>query len=260
LEAGNKVTQETRGWDEFKGSTFSQRIKEGSADYRYFPEPDLPPMRFSQEQIEEIRTKLPELPAQRRLRLNKQYGLTDSQIEIFTLARNFGNYFENVASELDSWDNFEHLQKPDAEHQVKLYNLAANYLITEFPPLFNMSGLEIDDLEGLKITPAAFGELIVRIFHQELSSTGAKMVLKEMFETGLTPGEVIKNKDLGQVSDTTLLSGAVDAVIAKNPKAVEDYKKGKIESIKFLTGQVMGMTGGKANPQVVGQLLEQKLK
>jgi aspartyl-tRNA(Asn)/glutamyl-tRNA(Gln) amidotransferase subunit B len=123
-----------------------------------------------------------------------------------------------------------------------------------------MTGMEINEIEGIKITPEGFGELIVRIFHNEISSTGAKMVLKEMFETGLTPGEIIKTKDLAQVSDTGELDKFVAEVIAKNDKAVEDYKKGKIEVLKFLTGQVMALTRGKANPQVVSQLLEQKLK
>lgn len=260
LENGKKVVQETRGWDENKGKTFSQRIKEGSADYRYFPEPDLPPMRFSKNEIGEMRLGLPELPAGRRKRFKEQSGLSDAQIEIFTLARHLGNYFEKVASELDSWDNFKHLQKPGAEHQQKLHTLAANYLITEFPPLFQMSGMEIDDIEGIKITPAAFGDLIVRILHRELSSTGAKAVLKGMFETGLTPGEIMKERGLEQVSDVSELAKVVDKAIAKNPKAAEDYKRGKIESLKYLVGQIMAATHGRANPQVVGQILEDKLK
>lgn len=259
LEDGKKVVQETRGWDENKGQTFSQRVKEGSADYRYFPEPDLPPMRFSREMVDETKSTLPELPQQRRKRLSEQYSLNNSQIEIFTIAKNLGNFFEKVASELDSWDNFKHLDRPGGEHKNKLYALAANYLITEFPPLFQAKGLEIDDLEGIKITPAAFGELVVRIFHNELSSTGAKVVLKEMFETGLTPGQIMEQKDLGQVSDTVELQKITEVVIAKNTKAVEDYKKGKKESLKFLVGQVMAHSKGKANPEVARELLEKLL-
>ncbi len=260
LDSGGKVIQETRGWDDNRDKTFSQRIKEGSADYRYFPEPDLPPLRFSQKQIEETRLGLPELPGQRRDRFKKDYGLNIAQIEIFTVAKNLGNYFENVASELDSWDKFAHLKKPDAEHQLKLYNLAANYLITEFPPLFNMTGLEINELAGIKITPAGLGELVVRIFHNEISSTGAKIVLREMFETGLTPGEIIQNKNLGQVSDTAELQKAVEAIIANNSKAVGDYRQGKTEVLKYLVGQVMAMSKGKANPKIVQELLEKTLQ
>jgi aspartyl-tRNA(Asn)/glutamyl-tRNA(Gln) amidotransferase subunit B len=250
LEKGGVIKQETRGWDENKGETFSQRTKEGSADYRYFPEPDLPPMVFTEEQIENYRTSLPELPAQRRKRFKEEFGLNDSQIEIFTVAKHFGDYYENVVSELDQTEG--DLQK--------LHSLAANYIITEFPPLFNMTGLEIDDMEALKITPEAFAELIVMIFREKLSSTGAKIVLKEMAETGLHPEQIVKEKNLSQTSDIEEIGRAIDEVVAKNPKAVEDYKKGKIETIKFLTGQVMALTRGKANPQIVSQLLEQKLK
>ncbi|MEX1064042.1 MAG: Asp-tRNA(Asn)/Glu-tRNA(Gln) amidotransferase subunit GatB [Candidatus Paceibacterota bacterium] len=268
LEDGKKVVQETRGWDDKKEQTFSQRIKEGSADYRYFPEPDLPPMRFSRDETEEIRLGLPELPTQRRERFKKQYGLTDPQVQVFTIAKHLGDYYEKVASELDVAANIEHRSQDMKEEDVanedhmpgKLHSLAANYIITEFPPLLNMKGTEIDDIEGLRIEPEAFAELMVMLFHNRLSSTGGKAVLKKMAETGLHPEQIVRDLNMGQVSDTSELEKFVDEAIAKNPKAVEDYKKGKLESIKFLTGQVMAQTRGKANPQVVGQLLEQKLK
>ena len=299
LERGEKIIQETRGWDENKqetrplsisssisvyrapieveqghysyktyqfsseavvGITFSQRIKEDSADYRYFPEPDLPPMKFSKDEAEELRLGLPELPAQRRERFKKEYGLTDAQIEIFTIAKNFGNYYENVASELDSWDKLGHLERPGAEHQQKLYALAANYMITEFPPLLNMQGMEINELEGIKITPEAFAELMVMIFHEELSSTNAKLVLKEMAETGLHPSQIVKEKNLGQTSDIEEIGRAADEVIAKNLKAVEDYRRGKAEVLKYLIGRVMKETKGRANPEVINKLLLDKLE
>ena len=181
LEAGNKIIQETRGWDENKQKTFSQRLKEGSADYRYFPEPDLPPLIFNKNEIEEIRLGLPELPAQRRVRF-KTYGLTDAQIEVFTIAKHLGDYYEKVASELDIAAKDEHFAKGLEEEEpmgerhlpTKLHALSANYIITEFPPLFQMQGLEIDEIEGIKIDPEAFAELMVMIFHEKLSSTGVK--------------------------------------------------------------------------------------
>ncbi len=266
LEKGEKIIQETRGWDENKDATFSQRTKEGSADYRYFPEPDLPPMKFSKDEVEELRLGLPELPAQRKERFKKQYGLTNAQVEIFTIAKNFGDYYESVASELDAASMVTHLQKgykdiPPAEKHLpaKLHALAANYMITEFPPLLNMQGMEINELEGIKITPESFAELMVMIFHEELSSTNAKLVLKEIAETGLHPSQIVKEKNLGQTSDIEEIGRAADEIVTKNPKAVEDYKKGKVETIKFLTGQVMALTRGKANPQIVSQLLKQKL-
>lgn len=267
LSEGKTPVQETRGWDEDKQKTFSQRLKEGSADYRYFPEPDLPPLRFGKNEIEEIRLGLPELPAQRRTRF-KKYGLTDAQIEVFTIAKHLGDYYERVASELDIAAKDEHAAKglrddfPTGESHLpaKLHTLSANYIITEFPPLFQMQGLEIDEIEGIKIDPEAFAELMVMIFHEKLSSTGAKTVLKKMAETGLHPDQIVKEYNLGQVSETGELEMAVDKVIEKNIKAVEDYKKGKVETLKYLVGQVMAATRGKANPQVVAKILENKLK
>ncbi len=266
LDAGEKVAQETRGWDDSKKATVSQRSKEEAHDYRYFPEPDLPPLKFTSTQIETIRDGLSELPSQRRARF-ALYGLTDAQIEIFTVARHLGDYYEHVATELNSSAKDFHVKKglkgefPSEPHLGRrLHELSANYIITEFPSLMNVQGLEIDDLEGFKISPEAFAELMVLIFHKELSSTGAKAVLKEMAETGLHPEQIMKEKDLGQMSDAGTLELAVDETIAENPQAVEDYKKGKEASLKFLIGMVMRRSKGKANPQMVEEILNKKLK
>ncbi len=229
LERGEKIVQETRGWDDTNNTTYSQRIKEGSADYRYFPEPDLPPMRFTSEHVETIRATLPELPQQRRVRFKLEYGLTDAQIEIFTVTKEFGDFFEEVASELG---------------EPKLYALAANYIVTEQPS---------------KISPENFAELIGKLGRKELSSTAAKIVLDEMAVSGRDPDEIMKEKDLGQISDAGDLVNAVDDVIMANPKPVEDYKKGKVEVLKFLVGKVMAATKGRANPEVVLELLKSKL-
>lgn len=229
IEKGEKIIQETRGWDDIKEITVSQRTKEGSADYRYFPEPDLPPMHFTDKHVEEIRATLPELPQQRRVRFKLEYGLNDAQIEIFTVTKEFGDFFEEVASELGN---------------PKLYTLAANYIVTEQPS---------------KISPENFAELITKISKKELSSTAAKIVMDEMAISGRDPDEIMKEKDLGQISDAGDLSDAVDDVIAANQKAVEDYKKGKQESLKFLIGKVMGATKGKGNPEVIMEILKQKL-
>jgi len=216
-------------------------------------------MRFDDAKVQSLRIKLPELPSQRRKRFYQQYGLTDSQVTLFTMARHLGDYFEQTISEMDSWDNLEHLQRPEAEHKHKLHTLAANYIITEFPPLFKMKGMEIDDLEGLNIKQSSFADLVVRIFHKELSSSAAKTVLKEMAETGEKPDNIIRSKDLGQVSDTGKLESVVDTVIENNPKPVEDYKAGKEASLMFLVGQVMAATKGKANPQIVKEIFIKKL-
>ena len=263
LEEGKEIKQETRGWDEAGQKTFSQRSKEEAHDYRYFPEPDLPVLNFNEKYLEDVRYLMPELPEQRKMRFKKGYGLNDAQVEIFTIAKHLGDYYERVASELDVAAKIVHQgqnEKTESHLPAKLHALSANYIITEFPALMNAKGFEIDDITGFKITPEAFAELMVLIFHEKLSSTGAKAVLKEMAEIGLHPEQIMKEKNLGQVSDTGELQKAVEEVISKNPKAVEDYKKGKTESLKFLVGQVMVMTKGKANPQIATDLLTKVLK
>lgn len=266
LDGGEKVKQETRGWDEDKGKTFSQRVKEGSADYRYFPEPDLPPLRFPPTITDNIEAVLPELPQARRERFKKDYGLNDPQVEVFTAAKRLGDYYEKVATELDAAARVEHISKglkgndPEEKHlPVRLHALAANYIITEFPPLLGMRGVEIDEIEGIKIEPEAFAELMVMIFHEELSSTNAKLVLKEMAETGLHPAEIIEKRDLSQVSDIGFLQIAAQDIVLKNVKAVEDYRSGKTEVLKFLVGQMMRETKGKANPELAQKILEKLL-
>jgi len=266
LEAGEKIIQETRGWDENKKETISQRVKEEANDYRYFPEPDLPPVHMTEEWMDLIRAMMTELPSQRRLRF-KDYGLNDQQIEVFTVSRHLGDYYEHVATELNSSAQDYHHKKglkgtfsSESGISDKLHSISANYIITEFPPLLGLRGLELDDIAGLKISPESFAELMVLIFHKEISSTGAKVALKEMAETGLHPEQIVKDKDLGQVSD----SGELEAIISKtleiNTKAVEDYKAGKEASLKFLIGMVMRESKGKADPQAVEEIIKNKLK
>lgn len=258
LEEDKKVVQETRGWDEPGQKTFSQRLKESAHDYRYFPEPDLPVLNFGERYLGAIRETMPELPEQRRQRFKEQYGLNDSQVEIFVIAKHLGDYYEKVASELDEAASELHRDqdvKTEGHLSGKLHTLAANYMITEFPPLMNVQGLEIDDLAGFKIEPEAFAELMVMIYHQKLSSTAAKVVLKTMAETGLHPEHIAKEKNLRQISDSGELQKIVQEVIAENPGPAGDYKKGKIEALQFLVGKVMAKTKGKANPQIVREIL-----
>lgn len=260
LESGKKVIQETRGWDEMKQKTFSQRTKEEAQDYRYFPEPDLPPIDTKDLDLSEIKARLVELPSQRRERFKKLYNLPEHDVEVFTANKQLGDYFEKAVSELKSWDKLSHLKKPSKEHDEKLIKLAANYLITELSKLLYERGTGVEEMEHIKITPENFAEFIVRIYHQEVSSSGAQVLLKEMFETGEDPSVIIEKKDLAQVSDMEELTMAAKEVIAENQKTVEDYKKGKKESLQFLVGQVMKKTKGKANPQVARDILERELK
>lgn len=256
LNTGEKIIQETRGWDENKKQTFSQRIKEGSADYRYFPEPDLPPLRLVDAELD---VTLPELPQQRRDRFTKEYGLPEKDIEIFVTNKMLGDYFEKVTSELESWEKLGHIEKPtDLDHK-KLSKLASNYLITELQKIYRERNLDFD-VDGINITPENFAEFIFRTHNGEVSSSGAQSLLKEMFETGKDPSDIIKEKDLGQVSDSEALTQAIGEVISENKKSVEDYKRGNENAIQFLVGQMMKKTKGKANPQIARELLEKALK
>ena len=266
LEAGEKIIQETRGWDENKKETISQRVKEEANDYRYFPEPDLPPVHITEEWMDLIKAMLVELPLQRRLRF-RSYGLNDQQIEVFTISRHLGDYYEHVATELNSSAQDYHHRKglkgvfpSEPGISGKLHSLSANYIITEFPPLLGLRDLGLDDIVGLKISPESFSELMVLVFHKEISSTGAKIVLKEMAETGLHPEQIVKDKDLGQVSDSGELEVMISKTLETNTKAVEDYKAGKEASLKFLIGMVMRESKGKADPQAVEEIIKNKLK
>lgn len=255
LENGDRIKQETRGWSEDKGETISQRIKEGSHDYRYFPEPDLPPLKITHAEIEKITSQIPELPNQRRNRFKKQYSLPGNYIEIFTANKSLGDYYEHVASELDLAAKDFHLKQglqgeyANEPHIAgKLHSISANYIITEFSALTNL------------ISPEACAELMVLIFHNQLSSTAAKTVLKEMTKTGLHPEQIIKEKDLFQIQDESELKKAAQKIVSKNQKAASDYKDGKEASLQFLVGQVMKETRGRANPEIIADILKSLLK
>jgi|SRR3989338_515831 len=237
LEEGGEVAKETRGWDENKKETFNQRSKEEAHDYRYFPEPDLPPLHFEDSDIEAIRKSLPELPQQRFETLKNKYDISDAYVSILVANRPLAKYFEDVVKSFNSKD---------------LYKLAANYLITE------LQKHDID-LEETHVLSGQFADLILRISKKEISSSAAQTVIDEMVKTGSSPEQIIKEKNLGQVSDSGALDLVVEAVILANPKPVEDYKKGKEASLKFLIGMAMRESKGKGNPQVLEEIIRRKL-
>lgn len=249
LEGGGVVVHETRGWNDAKQETFSQRIKETSDDYRYFPEPDLPPMTFSADKIEKLGDMIPELPTAKKERLKKEYGIPDTSTEILVGFKNLGDFFECAASELKAWFKAGKI-KTDLD---KIIKLSANYIITEFPKFIPTTG-------EIKITPENFAELIYLTFIGEISSSSAQEVLKEMFVSGGDPSQIIESKDLKQVSDEKGLELAAEKTIKNNPQAVEDYNKGKETALQFLVGQIMRETKGKANPKVAASLIHKILK
>lgn len=256
LNEGEKIVQETRGWDDNLGESFSQRKKENSDDYRYFPEPDILPLKYPDEYIENIERRIGELPQQKNLRFIEQFGLMPENARIIVSDKDMACYFEQVCSELENWMH-EEGHKFDEKGKTKLYRLAANYLMTEIQK--HLASLD-DGIKGIKITPENFAELIKIVYEGEINSSTAQTVLAEMFENGGDPSQIIEEKNLGQTSDEGELSGIVDKVIANNPKSIEDYKAGKDNAIKFLMGQIMKETQGKANPQMVMGILKEKLK
>jgi len=248
LKSGKKVIQETRGWDDIKGVTVSQREKEFAHDYRYFPEPDLPPLSHAKEFIDEIKAEAPELPQERRERFKKEYNLEEKIIEVFAQNKDLGDYFEKAISELPP-----NLSK---ENLSKLIRLASNYLITDLQGL--LKGVQVSG-EDFLITPKNFAKFITLIYEGKISSKMAKILLGEMFKTGADPLHIIKEKELIQITDTAEIEKIIKEVILKNPKVVEDYKSGKETAIQYLIGQVMAKTQGKASPELVKEILTKLL-
>ncbi|MEK7114158.1 MAG: Asp-tRNA(Asn)/Glu-tRNA(Gln) amidotransferase subunit GatB [Patescibacteria group bacterium] len=235
IKAGERVVQETRGWDEAKQETFHQRFKEGSADYRYFPEPDLPKLflsEISEFSPEAIRTSLPELPWERRARYTK-FGLKAEDVECIIASVARGVFFDAVVKELDGG------------HEPVV--LAANYFISD------LAG------ESGNATPASFAKLIRMFAAHNLSSRGAKDTLLIMVEKGGDPDVIAKEQGLIQVHDVTALGEAVDKVIAAEAKAVGEYKSGKQAALQYLIGKAMKESRGAGNPESFKKLLIEKL-
>jgi len=255
LESGKEVIQETRGWDDNKAQTFSQRLKEGEEDYRYFPEPDLPPLSITSKMIEEIRAKIPELPHQKRLRLIKEYNLKRNEVEVFVNQRDLAEFFERTVSEAKEWVSQK--KKKVAEH--KIIRVAVNYILSDLQGLLQKKGLKISSAD-FKITAENFGEFVSLILEDKISSKIAKKVLEEMFESGKDPSLIIEEKNLFLLSDEKDLEEAAKKVIRENEKAVQDYKAGKTESIQFLIGKLMKETQGRAEPNLARQVLTKILR
>jgi len=252
LEDGEKVVQETRGWDSVKNVTVSQRKKESAHDYRYFPEPDIPPMEFSAGYVEQLKLKLPELPDAKEKRFAQQYGLREDDIAVLTAQQDLAEYFENIITELQE-KIVSHEIKASQEKATKL---AVNYIISELRKHLAENNHDVRDL---KISPENYAELIGIVADGKINSSAAQIVLKEMYHTGGDPSQIIEEKNLAQMEDAGELESAVEKVLADNQKSVEDFKAGKENALKFLMGQVMKQTGGKANPQVVLEILKKKI-
>ena len=251
LDSGEKVIQETRGWDENKQKTFSQRIKEESKDYRYFPEPDLPPLNNLTKISSKLSFGLPELPQPKRKRFEEEYKLPIDDINILVNNKSLADYFEQVISELNTW-----LKIKSIDDKQPLIKLTVNYLLTELQKLLLSTKTKIVDC---KISSENFAEFITLIHQKEISSSAAQSVLKEMFETSADPSHIIETKNLKQVNDEESLTEIVKQVIKDNPKPVDDLKSGKENALQFLVGKVMGSSKGQANPEVVREILKKEI-
>ena len=238
LDDGGKIIQETRTWNPEKGITQSMRSKEDAHDYRYMPEPDLPPIVTTDEEIEAFRRSLPELPDERRARLIKN-GLNEYDAGIITSSRAMAEYFDAVV---------------DFGADLKA---AANWIMGDLSKNLNSDGLTI---ENSPVDAKRLAEMIKLIANGTISGKIAKKVFAEMWISPDSPEKIVKDKGLVQITDTSAIEGVIDEVIAKNPKAVEEYRGGKKKAIGALVGQVMKLTKGKANPQIVNKLLENKLE
>jgi aspartyl-tRNA(Asn)/glutamyl-tRNA(Gln) amidotransferase subunit B len=245
LDEGKTPAKETRGWVDDKGITVSQRSKEESQDYRYFPEPDLPVMHFAKDWLEELRRKLPEMPKVRKTRFMEEYGLNEKDAQILVSYKELSEYFEQVMSELAEW----------TKSTDKKGNSVVSWILG--PYLANLNANNLTP-ETAKVTAENFAELIKLIGEGKVSNLAAKDVFVKMFETGEDPSNILDQLGLQQVSDEGVILEAVKKVIAANPKAVEDVKANP-KSMGFLVGQTMKELKGKGNPQIINNLIKKEL-
>jgi aspartyl-tRNA(Asn)/glutamyl-tRNA(Gln) amidotransferase subunit B len=238
LESGGRVVQQTLLWDAANGKVTPMRSKEQAHDYRYFPEPDLVPLRVAEQWREEIRASLPELPMARRNRFVEQYGLPKYDAEVLTDEQAVADYFDAVAG------------------LVKDAKLASNWVMGEVLRILKEQKIAITQFA---VTPTAFAELLNLISNATISAKIAKEVFEDMLASGKSAKAIVAEKGLVQVSDTSVIEKAVDEIIAAYPKEVERYRSGEEKVFGFLVGQLMKATRGKANPKVANEILRKKL-
>ncbi|MBI2122478.1 MAG: Asp-tRNA(Asn)/Glu-tRNA(Gln) amidotransferase subunit GatB [Candidatus Sungbacteria bacterium] len=251
LDGGGKIVQETRGWNESRNESFSQRSKEEAHDYRYFPEPDLPPLKISRDWVDKLQARIPELPAEKIGRFIKEFGIERDIAEILSREKTLADYYEAVISELKEYDE-ETPEKPVRN----LEKLAASVMTGDFLRILRKQAATPSDLN---INPENFAELTLYLAEDKISNLAAKRVLEEMVHSGNDPSDIINRLNLWQISDTADLENIARHIISENPKTVEDYRGGKMASVQFLIGQVMKESRGKANPKIVQEIIKKLL-
>jgi aspartyl-tRNA(Asn)/glutamyl-tRNA(Gln) amidotransferase subunit B len=253
IKENEALKQETRGWDEDKAKTFSQRSKETSADYRYFPEPDIPPISIDGQWIKKIKTDLVELPLDKKKRFIEQYSFLPENAEILVSSKKLANYTEQVISELRAWvdssgDSWERQKK-------KLARATSNWIINNLFNFLNGS----NDISGIKISPENMAELISLVYQDKVNSSSAQKILKIMYEKGGDPTNIMDELGLEQVDNGEELSEEIKKIIKNNPSQVEEYKNGKENLLQYFVGQTMAATKGKANPKKIIEILKKEL-
>lgn len=239
LRSGGRIQQETRRYDEKTGKTVLMRVKEGAADYRYFPEPDIPPLTIDQAWIDKVKSEMPEMPEERRARYTTQYDLPEYDAMVLTLQREMSDFFDQtVAAGADP-------------------KQASNWLMGEVSAYLNAKQKALAET-GL--TPANLSQMIQLIDHGTISSKIAKQLFQILADQGGDAQKIVEEKGMAQISDPEVLRPMIAEIIEGDPKTVEDYKNGKDRAVGYFVGQVMKQSKGKANPQVVNQLIMEKLK
>ena len=242
LKAGKRVVQETRLWDEFEKVTRTMRVKEEAHDYRYFPEPDLLPVRIDDDFIISWKKRLPELPSEKKERFMREYSLNDDLASRLVHERDVADYYEEVVRNLP--------------REEKAFKLAANWVVTEIMRVLNETG---EKIKNLRITPSKLAELLSFIHSGKISQTIAKEVFEKMFGSDRTASEIIKEEGLETVQEADVLEKIVDQVIEENEELVEKYRKGKKGVLGALIGQAMKLTKGKGDPKIIRDLFLKKL-
>jgi len=239
VEAGEKISQETRRWDDDKGESIVMRTKENAQDYRYFPEPDLVPIVLTEEYVDEIRNNLPELPDKKKARYLSEFGLTDYDATLLVNTKELAKFFEATV-------------KNGATPKA-----VSNWILGDISKVINEKGISIDEVG---INPETLADLIKEIETGTISNTAGKAVFEEILISDKDVKNIIAEKGLAQLNDENAISEMIDAVLERNDKSIADYKKGKTNVVGFLVGQVMKESKGKGNPQIINNLVREKLE